>query len=308
MPPFTSILVDIDAMAAVHPALDRAIDLSRRCGARLKIVDSADVPQAARRQLPAGAEQSLAQIRRERLAEFARAASGVAVETDVLHGRPAIALVQEVLRSGHDLLMRSHARDLAAVHPRSFGAIDMQLFRQCPCPVWAVGPGASSAPRKILAAVHANPDDDDEQRLNKTIVDLALSLAALHDASVVAFQAWTAFGEELLRSRMAPEEVETYVRTAEKSAADALRALVASMGGPAARVGVELRKGHAEEVVPEYVVSEGIDLVVMGTVARTGIAGLIIGNTAERLLQRLPSSVVAVKPDGFKTPIRLTDA
>jgi nucleotide-binding universal stress UspA family protein len=215
--------------------------------------------------------------------------------------------VQEVLRSGHDLLMRSHARDLAA-QPRGFGAIDMQLFRQCPCPVWAVGPGATGAPRRILAAVHANPDDEDEQRLNGKIIDLALSLAALQNASVVLFQAWTAFGEELLRSRHSPTDLDAYVEAAETAATSALESLASSLGDRAAQVRLELRKGHPEEVIPEYVVSEGIDLVVMGTVARTGISGLVIGNTAERLLQRLVSSVIAVKPDGFVSSIRAGDA
>jgi hypothetical protein len=41
----------------------------------------------------------------------------------------------------------------------------------------------------------------------------------------------------------------------------------------------------------------------MGTVARTGIAGLVMGNTAERVLQRLRGSVLAVKPAGFRTPV-----
>jgi universal stress protein E len=52
-------------------------------------------------------------------------------------------------------------------------------------------------------------------------------------------------------------------------------------------------------------VAEGIDLVVMGTVARAGIAGMLIGNTAERVLRKLPCSVLTVKPDGFVSPVRL---
>ncbi len=52
---------------------------------------------------------------------------------------------------------------------------------------------------------------------------------------------------------------------------------------------------------------EGIDLVVMGTVARGGLAGLLIGNAAERMLRKLPCSVLAVKPDGFVSPVRLED-
>lgn len=65
------------------------------------------------------------------------------------------------------------------------------------------------------------------------------------------------------------------------------------------------RQGEPEAVIPEFVVAEGVDLVVMGTVARGGIAGLLIGNTAERMLRKLPCSVLAVKPEGFVCPVSL---
>jgi nucleotide-binding universal stress UspA family protein len=43
-------------------------------------------------------------------------------------------------------------------------------------------------------------------------------------------------------------------------------------------------------------------------VARRGIPGLLIGNTAERILRKLPCSVLAVKPDGFVSPVSLDAA
>ena len=46
-----------------------------------------------------------------------------------------------------------------------------------------------------------------------------------------------------------------------------------------------------------------IDLLVMGTIARGGVAGVLTGNTAERLLPRIPCSVLAVKPPDFVCPI-----
>ena len=61
-------------------------------------------------------------------------------------------------------------------------------------------------------------------------------------------------------------------------------------------------------VIPEFVVGHGTELVVMGTVARGGIAGLLIGNTAERVLRKLPCSVLAVKPDDFVSPVILPTA
>ena len=47
----------------------------------------------------------------------------------------------------------------------------------------------------------------------------------------------------------------------------------------------------------------GADLVVMGTVARTGVPGFFIGNTAERIVSRLRCSALTVKPGEFHTPI-----
>ena len=48
-------------------------------------------------------------------------------------------------------------------------------------------------------------------------------------------------------------------------------------------------------------------LIIMGTVGRTGIPGFIMGNTAETILNRIDCSVLAIKPDGFVTPVRLAE-
>ncbi len=49
------------------------------------------------------------------------------------------------------------------------------------------------------------------------------------------------------------------------------------------------------------------DLIVMGTVARTGVPGLIMGNSAETILSQIDCSVLAIKPPGFVSPIRAED-
>lgn len=47
----------------------------------------------------------------------------------------------------------------------------------------------------------------------------------------------------------------------------------------------------------------GAGLVVMVTVAITGVPGFIIGNTAETILNHLDCAVLAINPPGFVTPI-----
>ena len=45
------------------------------------------------------------------------------------------------------------------------------------------------------------------------------------------------------------------------------------------------------------------DLVVIGTVGRSGIKGMLLGNSAEKILDTSGSSTLAVKPAGFVSPI-----
>jgi len=66
--------------------------------------------------------------------------------------------------------------------------------------------------------------------------------------------------------------------------------------------------GPPKEVILQLASREGIELIVMGTVARTGIPGLLIGNTAERILDGVECDVLAIKPAGFVTPVTLTHA
>ncbi|MGE5243544.1 MAG: universal stress protein [Betaproteobacteria bacterium] len=305
MPAFQRILVDVDATAGRHPALDLAAAIARRDAARLTVVDVVPpAPLPARVFMTANVEQELVAHRGEHLAELAEALrpSGLHVDVEVLRGKPAIALVRRVLYGGHDLLIRSHGRS-SGVDGR-FGAVDMELLRLCPCPVWLVPRGAPSLPRRVLAAIHANPDDEGEQRLNGRIAGLALDIARLAGGSLTLLQAWLAYGEELLRARLPDAEFAAYVEQSHQAARDHLNAFVASLGSPFAGVNVEVAKGEADDVIVGYAQDQAIDLVVMGTMARAGLAGLVIGNTAERILQRLRCAVLAVKPDGFVSPIQ----
>ncbi len=304
MKQFSRILIDLDASARAHPALDAAIELARRCHAAVKIVDVlGEVPFATRHYVTPRLEADLVARRLEQLRTVAARVTDVPVTTEVLRGRPATALIREVLRSRHDLLVRSHGRDLDE-RGKPFGAIDMELLRLCPCPVWLAGAQKRrEAAPQILAAIHANPANPDEQQLNASILDIALTMRDLMGGRLHVVQAWIAFGETLLASHMPPHEVDQYVEAARASEQQALedvtRPFVDRLGDTAA----ELVKGEPEDVIQRYVEDRGIDLVVMGTVARTGITGLLIGNTAERVLQRLRVSVLATKPAGFISPV-----
>ena len=70
---------------------------------------------------------------------------------------------------------------------------------------------------------------------------------------------------------------------------------------------IHLVKGEPGEVIPQVAEERRPELIVMGTVARIGIPGFFIGDTAERVLASGDGSVLAVKPKGFVTPVALGD-
>jgi nucleotide-binding universal stress UspA family protein len=68
-----------------------------------------------------------------------------------------------------------------------------------------------------------------------------------------------------------------------------------------------LVNGKPRDVIPAFTRKNKADLLVLGTVARTGIPGFFMGNTAETILNRLNCSVLAIKPRGFVTPVEPMD-
>jgi nucleotide-binding universal stress UspA family protein len=227
----------------------------------------------------------------------------VPTEAKLLVGRPGTVLIQEVLRSNHDLLMRSHARDTTAASPTPFGSVDMELLRKCPCPVLLVRHGAGHQYPQIAGAVNASTEEAAERALNAKIVDLTLRMAELEGGVPTLLQAWAPFAERMVRSHSSDDAFAAYVEDVRSRTAGDLRQLAQSFGGRLSGVQTIHRRGEPENVIPEFVEAQGIDLVVMGTVARSGIAGLLIGNTAERVLRKLSCSLLAVKPDGFVSPV-----
>lgn len=56
--------------------------------------------------------------------------------------------------------------------------------------------------------------------------------------------------------------------------------------------------GDAAEEILNYVESEGIDLIIMGTHGRKGLEKIVFGSVAERVVQKSPVPVLTVNPYG----------
>jgi nucleotide-binding universal stress UspA family protein len=321
---FNNVLCVVDPGRPAGALLERAFSLARNNQAQLTIV-AVEPRLTAGIGMPEGGPIS-AELQQARAADtlqqleraVASFRSGVTVGIKLLTGTVFLEVVREVLRNVHDLVIK--APEDPDWIDRLFGSDDMHLLRKCPCPVWLVKHSRPTPCRRVLAAVdvdadHPSPELAVRHALNVKILELAVSLALADFAELHVAHAWTAVGESALRGallRHPDSEVDTYVERVrqqhERDLDDLLREVTDTRSGDAVRYLSPQRhlvKGAPQKEIPQLASNLEVDVVVMGTVARTGVPGFIIGNTAEAILEQLDCSVLAVKPEGFVTPVTL---
>ncbi len=224
--------------------------------------------------------------------------------------------IRAVLREHYDLVVKP------AENPdwltRLFGSQDMHLLRKCPCPVWLMKTDSIRPCKNVVAAIDFDPDDTLSllTPLNRKILHYAASMAVNDGAQLHIVHAWDAPDSGIVTMWADnPEKAEQSYLEREQArhvvAMEKLKQSLPQLLGEDTCNYVNPRchlpEGDAVRLIPALAQQLKADLVVMGTVARTGIAGLLIGNTAEAILDQLQCAVLALKPEGFVTPVRLED-
>lgn len=218
---------------------------------------------------------------------------------------PDIRIIRHVLQHSHDLLIKSVDADNGS---RGFKALDMGLLRKCPCALFLYRPfhHASDA---IQIAVAIDPNDEERagQELALRLLNISLLLRDNYSCSLKVISCWSFALEDYLRDNVwvniSKKELDKLIAEEKQTHKASLEALVKRSNLKDMNP-IELLKGRPEILIPTTITKEKIDILVMGTVARTGISGFIIGNTAENILQKIDCSLLALKPEGFVSPVK----
>ena len=313
---FKNILFVYDDEKVSGVALKRAVTLARENGAALTVVEAieefppetgmaiqssriGEFQETVERESRQGLKQLIEPIKE----------TGAQVTCKVLWGKPFVEIIREVLRNNHDLVMISPLKK-----PRHnevlFGSRTMRLLRKCPCPVWVIIPSQPKKYSRILAAVDAAPLDEAKASLNFQIMELATSLAHMEKSEMHIVHCWKPFFDRPIRggrSLLKEGDAKKLVNEARNTNKRWVSELVGKFDLKDLTHKVHILEGDAEELIPRMASKRQVELVVMGTVCRTGLPGFFIGNTAEKILHKLECSVLAIKPAGFQTPVKLDD-
>jgi nucleotide-binding universal stress UspA family protein len=301
---FRSILVHVDTRTDTKPLLERATELARAQGSRLKIVEivpdlpwsmlSGKVDLDEMRQLLV--EKKTTAV--EALAAQARS-KGIEASGKVLTGKTSVQLIDEVSRESHDLVMKA-AKGPESTRLGFLGTSATRLLRHSPCAVWVFRPSHHAGQRRIVAAVDVTAADEQHAQLNREILAVALALA---DGKPHIAYAWSVYGERLIKDYMKKEEFDELMADSQHQARCGMEALLTEFGISANAPEVHLLHGPEDEAIARFVDEGQFDALVIGTVGRSGLSGVLVGNTAEVLLGRVHCSVVAVKPQPSSQPM-----
>jgi universal stress protein E len=312
---FKNILLVYDSTEHGKPTLKRAITLATINRARLTVIDvikeiPRDYQMLMTTLLPEEIMELAVKEQYERLEHYITPIreAGCKVNAKVLSGKVFLEIIREVLRNKHDLVIKT-ARGKRRGGDILFGSTAMHLMRKCPCPVWVMKPGQSQRYARILAAVDVTTSDTKVNKLNTKIMDLATSLAHLEQSELHIVHAWDIPHEHLVREAhsVSPGEIEKWENETRRLPQKHLDDFLKKYDLDKVKFQVHLLKGNVSNLIPELVVNKRIDLIVMGTLCRTGIPGFLIGNTAERILHRVDCSVLTVKPEGFISPVTIDE-
>ena len=207
----------------------------------------------------------------------------------------------------------AHPPDLLVVPARGddpFGpdSVTQHLFRKCPVPVWSVYPGRVPFPRRVLAAVDPGVSGSVERDLARRVLELALRVAGTGPIELHAAHAWSVPAEELIRSKFGAKRAKAFRNQQRQLAQEQLEELIAEAHLESSIAGTHLPGGNPASAIPALAEELDADLVVLGSSGHKGLAGILIGSTAEAIVTRMARSVAVVKPTGYVSPVRPMEA
>ena len=208
-------------------------------------------------------------------AQLAEAGIEVSVVRD--DERPWLAMARRAVEGRADLVVVARRDEPRPDHGR-LGHNSHKLLRKCPRPLWIVNPHHELLRRCVLAATDLSPVGGRAVRL----------------------------GAFLAQSWSCPLHVLHVLGDAKEGEDDARAAIQAALGEgewapPELRL--HLESGRPSERILAAVERLGPDVLVMGSVSRSGIPGFFVGNTAERVLDEIDCSLLTIKPLEFESPV-----
>ena len=305
---YQKILVAIDFSSHSEAALRQAVWLARQAGAQIILAHTLPDLRQVVHSASAGAKLDLLESEGKRFHREVRQksdhqmrqmianlnAADLDIRVETLLGEPFVEIIHAVQQEGYDLVLAG-TRGLGAWRQFLVGSTAKRLIRKCPCSVWIVKAEHVGPPKAILAAT----DFSDASR-RAVLEGLSVAQQAAADFHLLHVIDALDVPDGLMGQI---PDVDSLLAAIHEQAHRRLDEFLASLPADSTRVQRHLSRGIPWQEISRFAKELNIDLLALGTIGRSGIQGVLLGNTAEKALSTCDCSILTVKPDGFVSPI-----
>lgn len=221
------------------------------------------------------------------------------IKAEVRVGHPFLELVQACASHNADLLVMGAkgSKD----EPGRIGTIAAKCVRKAPVDVLIVRKSLKGPFKHIVACV-------DFSEPSAKAVQFALHVAERDNAGVDCMHVYQSAVAMTLDyggfvTPLPAIQTDEAALSAMQSELDSFLEPFTRRAGSLTIKHLIVESPSIREAILEHVRQSQADLVVLGTRGKSGLRELLIGTTAETILQHAPCSILAVKPDDFVTPV-----
>ena len=290
--------------------IEQTSALADKSGANLKIFRINDlhnkIANVNLRAHPAQLTEWFRKHQRQQSAEIRMKSqySHLCIRFKALQGDPQEVVEREIERDHHDLVVIDATHKNVLLNHIIISTA-MHLMRNSSIPILLSRPEPQNRSNRILAAV--DPMDCSgafgmsANTLNQQIMAMANNVAHNTGQKIHVLNCWRHPMKERLRNneKLSDVEVHNVLLAARDQQKKCLVDFLKTTSRQQLRYRIHLRQGNPEHLIPSIAQDHRINLVIMGSVGRSGIDGLMVGNTAERILCHSNLSLLAVKPSNY---------
>jgi len=290
-----TILAATDFSSTARAGVDWAVELALAHGARINLVHALLVPSRATDFVPSPPDftEALQEAASGRLNEITTKVRemGVEVSSDLHLGVPSQVILESAIHQDADLIVIG-TRGLSGFRHLLLGSTAERVVQHAHCPVLTVHPEDTDKHRPIDTILVPT----DFSRDAETAYFVALNLLGKESSTKVVLLHVYHLPYEYTAYGTIPTSLD-YFKDVEGAAEERLVTLAEELRQQGFHVETLAREGFPPEVILGEAEAAGADLIAMGTHGRTGLAHLVLGSTAERVVQRANCPVLTVRSE-----------